>query len=91
MTVSGLSYDLCLKLGAVKFRLQVIMPLQNYFFVFWEKKSASPHLNDYLQSGIQIVAKCWRGVTGVNKLSIQEEWGFCKEICAMETGLNAAL
>ena len=52
MTVSGLSYDLCLKLGAVKFRLQVIMPLQNYFVVFWGK-SASPHLDDYLQSGIQ--------------------------------------
>lgn len=42
MTVFGLSYDLCLKLGAVKFRLQVIMPLQIYFVVFWGKNLLPP-------------------------------------------------
>lgn len=40
--MSGLSYDLCLKVGAVKFNLQVIMPLQNYFVMFWGKNLLPP-------------------------------------------------
>lgn len=55
MTVFGLSYDLCLKLGAVKFRLQVIMPLQNYFVVFWGKKSANWGKQAFHPGGVGIL------------------------------------
>lgn len=64
MTMSGLSYDLCLKLGAVKFRLQVIMPLQNYFVVFWGKNLLPP--TSMIISRVEYKPNCSKMLEGSN-------------------------